>query len=425
MFFHTLAQNTHFCDSVVTHALRFAHWDRPRGCECKYGSVVDWCGCSPVAFRGLRGEQQLCARVGGCLGYQPNDEPVFFARKFDPTVDLEVMEFVVKTMLGKVPYLSTRQFFLENIYSGELEADSKSSLRLIMPAIFETQLRQLENLVNLSSPTTTPSDFHKHLDAFALFNATYQRLSLSEEFPSLRLYPPELVLRAPVLITAGRVAPYSLILEILLQPPSLLWASELPVSQVQLGDVIYLEVATMFDGKEQLVRNYPRLLTTADTLQLIIMWKGEIAAPGRQARHLSTVAITISPTHSHPACVGHSTLSLGEGKHVLSVFDCPSCFLLVVPLTSVLHNCSITHGLWRVHTRASSGQVAQTEFFLFPLAPISTGLLSSSTWGSLQPSNFCVHSEGVPAEILPTFRKWDCSMHEWSTFSDDHDPDVN
>ncbi|KER33122.1 hypothetical protein T265_01011 [Opisthorchis viverrini] len=423
MFFHTLAQNTHFCDSVVTHALRFAHWDRPRGCECKYGSVVDWCGCSPVAFRGLRGQQQLCARVGGCLGYQPSDEPVFFARKFDPTVDLEVMEFVVKTMLGKVPYQSTRQFYLENIYSGELEADS-TSLRFIMPAIFEAQLRQLENLVTISSPITTPSDFHKHLDAFALFNATYQRLSLNEEFPSLRHYPPKLVLRAPVLITAGRVAPYSLILEILLQPPSLLWTSEIPVSQVELGDVIYLEVATMFDGKEQLVRNYPRLLTTADTLQLIVMWKGEIAAPGRQPRQLSTVAITISPAHSHPSCVGHSTLSLGEGKHVLSVFDCPSCFLLVVPLTSVLHNCSITDGLWRVHARANSGQVAQTQFFLFPLAPISTDLLSSSTWGSLQPSNFCVHSEGVPAEILSTFYKWNCSVHEWSTFSDDHEPAI-
>ncbi|GAA48253.1 xylosyltransferase 2 [Clonorchis sinensis] len=317
MFFHTLAQNTHFCDSVVTHALRFAHWDRPRGCECKYGSVVDWCGCSPVAFRGLRGQQQLCARVGGCLGYQPSDEPVFFARKFDPTVDLEVMEFVVKTMLGKVPYRSTRQFYLENIYSGELEADSTSSLRLIMPAIFEAQLRQLGNLVNISSPITIPSDFHKHLDAFALFNATYQRLSLDEEFPSLRLYPPELVLRAPVLTTASRVAPYSLVLEILLQPPSLLWASEIPVSRIQLGDVIYLEVATMFDGKEQLVRNYPRLLTTMDTLQLIIMWKGEIAAPGRQPRHLSTIAITISPANSHPACVGHSTLSLVSPKSVM------------------------------------------------------------------------------------------------------------
>lgn len=50
-FFHTVLENSLFCDSMVDNNLRITNWNRKLGCKCQYKHIVDWCGCSPNDFK--------------------------------------------------------------------------------------------------------------------------------------------------------------------------------------------------------------------------------------------------------------------------------------------------------------------------------------------------------------------------------------
>lgn len=50
-FFHTVLENSPFCDSMVDNNLRITNWNRKLGCKCQYKHIVDWCGCSPNDFK--------------------------------------------------------------------------------------------------------------------------------------------------------------------------------------------------------------------------------------------------------------------------------------------------------------------------------------------------------------------------------------
>lgn len=57
------------------------NWKRKLGCKCQYKHIVDWCGCSPNVF--------LASDWNRILGTQEHD--LYFARKFEPVVDLVVI----------------------------------------------------------------------------------------------------------------------------------------------------------------------------------------------------------------------------------------------------------------------------------------------------------------------------------------------
>lgn len=59
------------------------NWIRRLGCKCQHKNVVDWCGCSPNVFT-LDHEFKLDERMA-------KKNLKFFARKFDPTVSLSVI----------------------------------------------------------------------------------------------------------------------------------------------------------------------------------------------------------------------------------------------------------------------------------------------------------------------------------------------
>uniref|UniRef100_A0A914Z454 protein xylosyltransferase n=1 Tax=Panagrolaimus superbus TaxID=310955 RepID=A0A914Z454_9BILA len=81
-FFHTLALNSKFCNSVLYKNLRLTNWRRKQGCRCAtLKPVVDWCGCSPLAFRGSN-ETRFEMDIVHAKTY-------FFARKFDSFVDVQ------------------------------------------------------------------------------------------------------------------------------------------------------------------------------------------------------------------------------------------------------------------------------------------------------------------------------------------------
>lgn len=89
-FFHTLILNSKFCHSYINTHLRLVNWKRERGCNCQHKNVVDWCGCSPnhLTLDDLKTIQEL------------KEKPIFFARKFDPLFNNQLINAVDQSMFG-------------------------------------------------------------------------------------------------------------------------------------------------------------------------------------------------------------------------------------------------------------------------------------------------------------------------------------
>nr|CAH7713300.1 unnamed protein product [Callosobruchus chinensis] len=80
-FFHTALRNSKFCDTYVDNNLHVTNWKRKLGCKCQYKHVVDWCGCSPNDFR-----LDDWPRILNTFTRQ-----LYFARKFEPIINQAIV----------------------------------------------------------------------------------------------------------------------------------------------------------------------------------------------------------------------------------------------------------------------------------------------------------------------------------------------
>ncbi|KAF8562930.1 hypothetical protein P879_06085 [Paragonimus westermani] len=425
MFFHVLAQNTRFCTSVISSSLRFVHWDRPRGCECKHDTIVDWCGCSPVAFRGPQDRTQLCEVVGGCSSHPPTTKPVFFARKFDPTIDLGSMNFVATSLLGANDDFATTNFYLENIFSSHYDSpETPPSWSLTLPFVTEMILTKLASASKyLSFPRTV-----KQLNVFAFFNATDQIETtwLSGTNSPFRHIPPKMILQTFADFDANDTITIPVLVEAVVQPPFVGYISSVPLSSLSHGDIVYAEVTNMFDAKEQFVRNYPRLMTVNDSLKLVLFWKGLSSAVHNSASQSTTVLLSLgSPSGQN--CVTSLPTIMTKNQQTQSAFACPSCFLFVIALGQMFNNCfSIMPGLWHVHIRSASNQQLEVPFFLFPSSQsqisarwLTGALTPSSPWSDVHALDHCLGAVNFTEQLRQSTypSELDCVHKPWSTFA--------
>ncbi|KAF5398943.1 hypothetical protein PHET_07738 [Paragonimus heterotremus] len=423
MFFHVLAQNTRFCTSVISSSLRFVHWDRPRGCECKHDTIVDWCGCSPVAFRGLKGRTQLCEVVGGCSSYPPTTTPVFFARKFDPTIDLGSINFVAIGLLGANDDFATRSFYLENIFSSHYNSsETPPSWSLTLPFVAEMIFTKLASASkHLSFPRTM-----KQQNVFTFFNATDQIETtwLPGTGSPFRHIPPKMILQVSADFKANDTIIIPVLVEALVQPPFVGYISSVPPLSLSYGDIVYAEVTNMFDAKEQFVRNYPRLMTVNDSLRLVLFWKGLSSEGHNPASQSATVVLSLD-SPSGQLCVTSLPINLTKNQQTQSAFACPSCFLFVIALGQMFNNCSsIIPGLWCVHIRSASNQQLGVPFYLFPSSRSQmsarwlTGAVTPSPWSDVRALDHCIGAVNFTEQLRqPTYPpELDCVHKPWSTF---------
>ena len=80
-FFHTVLRNSRFCGTYIDNNLHVTNWKRKLGCKCQYKHVVDWCGCSPNDFK-----PEDWPRI---INTEPRQ--LFFARKFEPIINQEII----------------------------------------------------------------------------------------------------------------------------------------------------------------------------------------------------------------------------------------------------------------------------------------------------------------------------------------------
>ncbi|XP_054264373.1 xylosyltransferase oxt-like isoform X2 [Macrosteles quadrilineatus] len=106
-FFHTTLRNSEFCASYVDNNLHVTNWKRRLGCKCQYKHVVDWCGCSPNNFK-----------TEDWLRLQGTDpRPLFFARKFEPIVNQEIIFQLEEWLYGPYPSnVSSLHSYWESVY---------------------------------------------------------------------------------------------------------------------------------------------------------------------------------------------------------------------------------------------------------------------------------------------------------------------
>ncbi|UJR31492.1 hypothetical protein I4U23_018981 [Adineta vaga] len=123
MFFHTVLTNSIYCDTYIRNNLRFVNWDRKRGCKCQHKNVVDWCGCSPVIFK----------MVDKLRFNQTITTPIFFARKFDPTIDETIIDWLDAKVTRQ--NISNGAAYLQNIYHS-FDGIEKFSYRLELFDLF-------------------------------------------------------------------------------------------------------------------------------------------------------------------------------------------------------------------------------------------------------------------------------------------------
>ncbi|CAH8619356.1 unnamed protein product [Heterobilharzia americana] len=268
-FFHTVAQNTHFCTSVINHYLRFINWKRPQGCGCKYGSVVDWCGCSPLTLNGPKDAESLCELTGKCLKPNYDLQPLFFARKFDSTIDIGIINFIVSKLLERHDIkdnINSDNYYLENIYSKEenLLTDNphQQTLHLALNCLSQRLMLQLFGTYNHNQDI-----FYTQLsllNSFALFNATgWQEFNSSPSDELLNMWvdkrntAPSLILQIqlPVLMEMNDFGEkYRYIVEFLIHPPSFSFLSSDATSSLSPGDIGFLEVNGVFLQSLQVVK---------------------------------------------------------------------------------------------------------------------------------------------------------------------------
>ena len=84
-FFHMALRNTRFCSTAVNNNLHLTNWKRKQGCKCQHKAIVDWCGCSPNDFLPEDREK---------LNKTARRDDIFFARKFEPVISQESVDFL-------------------------------------------------------------------------------------------------------------------------------------------------------------------------------------------------------------------------------------------------------------------------------------------------------------------------------------------
>ncbi|KAL4707701.1 hypothetical protein ACJJTC_014882 [Scirpophaga incertulas] len=106
-FFHTVLRNSIFCNTYVDNNLHVTNWKRKLGCKCQYKHVVDWCGCSPNDFR-----------IDDWPRIQNTQErQLFFARKFEPIINQEIITRVEQFIgLDDHYLLNNLEGYWQNIY---------------------------------------------------------------------------------------------------------------------------------------------------------------------------------------------------------------------------------------------------------------------------------------------------------------------
>ncbi|XP_077526225.1 xylosyltransferase oxt isoform X1 [Haemaphysalis longicornis] len=238
-FFHTVLQNSLFCRTVADQNLRLVNWKRRQGCQCQHRHVVDWCGCSPNVFRPDDWPRIQATR----------DRPVFFARKFESVVSRRVLDQVDLWVSESRPYTSVGPAVPPTGYwQSEYDSDDGAAAGDDKLTAYESLARLADR--HLGSTCALPRNRTLCVDAVQLyfFGDQFQGLLVSYEAGGVSFEA-----------HLGPVGGW--------QPGSQGTAASPALARLRL-----ISVGTEYDPKEQLVRDFARIMGPESSPGVLHSW---------------------------------------------------------------------------------------------------------------------------------------------------------
>ncbi|EDV96821.1 GH16481 [Drosophila grimshawi] len=237
-FFHTVLRNTQHCHSYVDNNLHVTNWKRKQGCKCQYKHVVDWCGCSPNDFKPEDWARLLATE----------QKSLFFARKFEPIINQAVLLQLEEWLYG--PYTSeyaNLHGYWQSLYHHE---DKHGAGDDLARTVGDSLMRHAAQQFKLQPVELLELTHYLHRDQYKGFLLRYNVLRRNDS--------KELQMETRVRpVQHGKVARNARFSKRLRN----------------------FEVSTDFDQKEQVARNFAKLLGPQSELLLSYTYQGVAASP--------------------------------------------------------------------------------------------------------------------------------------------------
>lgn len=311
-FFHTALRNSKFCNAYVDNNLHVTNWKRRLGCKCQYKHVVDWCGCSPNDFK-------------------PDDWPrlqateakqLYFARKFEPIVNQAVILQLEEWIIGPYPvdYPNLHSYW-QSVYH------VKDKTPVIDEAIIATAasiaVRKLPNGFVMKSISEITS-FMDH-DRYKGFLIKYQIYSIDKPEVAMEM---EVLARPNQFGQVSRVSP--------------------------LGKRIQnAEVSTDYDQKEQLARNYAKIMSVNSEPTFVL----HLSALTSNSNYVTASTYNLTVLWINPA---------GHLSDASEIYIDASSSTGVVAFSKLNSKTPLLPGSWTAKLVDKQNLIAQCNFVIIP-----------------------------------------------------------
>lgn len=246
-FFHTVLRNSRFCNTYVDNNLHVTNWKRKLGCKCQYKHVVDWCGCSPNDFK-----PEDWIRIQNTESKQ-----LFFARKFEPIVNQAVILHLEHWLYGED---ATKNVTNLNAYWQSIHN------HLDLGSIDDALLTITWSVARIKGKKLCKLQPQKVLDVTSYHNDdTYQQTLVLADYGDLKL-------------------------EIGIKPRKSFHIIKSSLLTKRLDSLI---VSSEYDQKEQILRNFARILGPYSEPTLVYQFN---ASPYASASTYNVSFLWIDPT---------------------------------------------------------------------------------------------------------------------------------
>ncbi|XP_076034140.1 xylosyltransferase oxt-like [Oratosquilla oratoria] len=320
-FFHTVLRNSKYCQTFTDNNLHVTNWKRKLGCKCQYKHIVDWCGCSPNDFT-LQDWGKLQASKSRNL---------FFARKFEASVCQNIINKVDAWLYGAyhegTPGLNS---YWENRYHHEdrplPSIDHFLSMYHSVARISSKSIGHLSNTKDKECVVYATAIMQTHV----YFAEDKYEGTLVDYLASVRDH------------SGFRIET---------------WVFPHVRYQAVVGDVSHrlkgLEVGSDFDMKEQMLRNFERVLGPNSDITVVTRWLADTNLEGEGDEEPSPLSVTLllSDPTSTSAAVADLTVDRME-QTVHHVFE------LQKPLVP---------GTWMVRVLIDKTIIGALRFLIMPL----------------------------------------------------------
>eukprot|EP00079_Xenopus_tropicalis_P029864 XP_012825540.1 PREDICTED: xylosyltransferase 1 isoform X1 [Xenopus tropicalis] len=311
-FFHTVLENSPYCDTMVDNNLRITNWNRKLGCKCQYKHIVDWCGCSPNDFKPSDFHRFQTSR------------PTFFARKFEAVVNQEIIGQLDYYLYGNYPSGTPGlRSYWENLYD---EPDGIHSISDVMLTMFHAfshmGLKRAESSLHTDGENTCRYYPMGHPVSVHLY-------FLADRFQGFLIKHHATNLAVSKLET----------LETWVMPKKVFKIAN-PTSD--FGRLQFSEVGTEWDAKERIFRNFGGLMGPMDEPIAMQKWgKGP---------NITVTVVWIDPINVIAATYDILIESTAEYTHYKPPLNLP-----------------LRPGVWTIRILHHWVPVAETKFLITPL----------------------------------------------------------